>query len=87
MNQEIIARGENARRVLDNPDFKQLLTDIKRHLFDKFSATNTIDVEERENLHKLTLACNLLEMRGRKFIEYADTEIALDAQRKASKQA
>ncbi|EXL04379.1 hypothetical protein BG46_25235 [Brucella anthropi] len=87
MNQEIIARGENARRVLDNPDFKQLLTDIKRELFDQFSGTNTIETQEREDLHKLALACNLLEMRGRKFIEKADTEIALDAHRKASKEA
>lgn len=87
MKQEIIARGENARRVLENPDFIQLLTDIKREMFDQFAGTNTLQIEERENLHKLALACNQLILRGQKYIQYADTEIALDAHRKASKEA
>lgn len=75
MNQATIARGQNAKRVLDMPEFKATIEEVRNELFDQFRKTNIADTEQREDLHKVMYACDLFVSRLQKYSEQADFEI------------
>lgn len=75
MNQETIARGQNAKRVLDMPEFKATIEEVRKEIFDQFRKTNVGDAEQREDLHKIAYACDLFVARLQKYAEQAEFEI------------
>ncbi|MDR6757207.1 hypothetical protein J2Y48_002503 [Mycoplana sp. BE70] len=75
MNQEIIARGQNAKRVLDMPEFKATIEEVRKELFDQFRKTNVADSEQREDLHKIMYACDLFVSRLQKYVEAGEFEV------------
>ncbi|XUY28549.1 hypothetical protein RMR21_015645 [Agrobacterium sp. rho-8.1] len=77
MNQEIIARGQNAKRVLDMPEFKSLTEEVQTELFGQFRKTNVNDRSEREEIHRVIYACDLFVARLEKYVSQAETEIAM----------
>ncbi|WVT74012.1 hypothetical protein QM996_02540 [Sinorhizobium chiapasense] len=80
MNQEIIALGQNAKRVLEMAEFKATIEEVRKELFDQFRKTNVSDVDQREDLHKVMYACDLFVARLEKYVETAESEIALSKQ-------
>ncbi|MGV1751535.1 hypothetical protein [Agrobacterium sp. CG674] len=76
MNQEIIARGQNAKRVLALPEFKALVDEVQTELFDQFRKTNVNDRSEREEVHRIVYACDLFIHRLEKYVALAEDEIS-----------
>lgn len=54
--QETERRAMAARRLKDNPDFVAMLEYIERDMFAAFRSTNVLDVQGREETHKLVYA-------------------------------
>lgn len=81
MNQEIIARGQNAKRVLEMPEFKMLADEVRTEIFDRFRKTNVNDRSEREEIHRIMYACDLFVDRLEKYVSQAETEIAMAEQK------
>lgn len=79
MNQEIIARGRNAKRVLDMPEFQMLTDEVRTEIFNRFRKTNVVDREEREEIHRIMYACDLFIARLEKYVAQAETEIAVSS--------
>jgi hypothetical protein len=76
VNQEVVDLGNKAKRIRDNQDFKDVVAHIYADMFKQFRKTNIGSVEEREDLHKLTYAVELLEHKIAKYVEAAEYEIA-----------
>lgn len=84
MNQEIVTRGQNAKRVLEMPEFKATIDEVRKELFDQFRKTNVSDAEQREDLHRVMYACDLFVSRLQKYVEQSDFEIKLEEQRESA---
>lgn len=80
MDKKIIARGEQARRVLDMPEFQQMVKEVENEIFDRFRKTNVSDSQEREDIHRIMYACDLFVNRLNKYVTQAVTEIKLAEQ-------
>lgn len=80
MNREIIARGEQAKRVLELPEFQQMVKEVENEIFDRFRKTNVSDRAEREEIHRIMYACDLFVNRLNKYVTQAETEIKLAEQ-------
>lgn len=77
MNQEIITRGQNAKRVLEMPEFKMLADEVRTEIFDRFRKTNVMDREEREETHRIMYAFDLFVTKLEKYVSQAESEIAI----------
>lgn len=77
MNQEIITRGQNAKRVLDMSEFQMLADEVRTEIFDRFRKTNVMDREEREETHRIIYAFDLFVARLEKYVSKAEAEIAI----------
>ena len=58
--QEIERRAMSAKRVKANPDFVALVDYIEADVFNAFRTTNVLNVEGREEAHKLIYAMDLI---------------------------
>ena len=67
MNEEMIARGQNAERVLETNEFKQLVDDVRRDVFEQFVKTNVGDAKIREELHGIVYSLDLLLLKANKY--------------------
>lgn len=77
MNQEIIERGNNARTVLELPAFKAIRAEIEHEIFMRFRNTDVMDRSEREEVHRIMYAFDLLLDRLGKFVEAGEAEIKI----------
>lgn len=75
MNYEIITRGQNAKRVLETPEFKSTLDEVRRDIFDQFKRTNVMERSEREEIHRIAYAVDMLVAKLEKYWEIAEYEI------------
>jgi hypothetical protein len=58
MDQEIIARGARAKQILDMPEFKELLEQVKRDTFDEWATTAEIDTQRLAELKSTMTGLN-----------------------------
>ncbi|SCX36030.1 hypothetical protein [Agrobacterium rosae] len=72
---DIIARGKNAERVLEIPELSQTLEAIRMDLFDQFRRTNIVEVEAREDLHRISYALDLFEKKIASYVSQMKFEL------------
>lgn len=75
MNHELVARGRNAKRVLDLPEFKNAIGEVQKDIFEQFKRTNVMDAEAREELHRVAYAVDLFVAKLEKYHAEAEYEI------------
>lgn len=75
MNFELVARGQNAKRVLDLPEFKNAIGEVQKDIFDQFKRTNVMDADKREELHRVAYAVDLFVAKLEKYHAEAEYEI------------
>ncbi len=59
----VIARGNNAKALLESPAFEATYDDLLEGLFSKFLATESHQGEERDNIWDLTAALKLFKAK------------------------
>ena len=75
MNQDIINRGQAAKRILDNPEFTSTLDHVEKDIFGQFRRLNVSDTEKREDLHKLIYAMDLFVAKLKTYVVDAEIEL------------
>lgn len=58
MNLEVIARGQRAKQILDMPEFKELLEQVKRDTFDEWATVGESDKERLAELKSTMTGLN-----------------------------
>ncbi|NTB86852.1 hypothetical protein [Agrobacterium tumefaciens] len=66
--EQITERAEQAKRLLNNTDFIDIVGLVKADIFDNFCATNVLDTERREELHKVSYAIELMKKKIETYI-------------------
>lgn len=74
MNLEIIARGDRAKRLLDLPEFKETLADVKMMVFDKWAMTSLTEKERLDELHQMVVGMNAFVSQLGKYVSEAKFE-------------
>lgn len=69
MNEQVILRGQNAERVLETGEFKQLVDDVRKDVFEQFVRTNIADIKVREELHGVIYSLDLLLAKAQKYAQ------------------
>lgn len=72
---DIIARGERASRLIENEDFKDLIAAINDDIFEQFRRTRIDQKDEREQIHQVSYAVDLLIKKLNKYKSDAKLEI------------
>lgn len=72
---DIIARGKNAERVLEIPEFKDTLAAIRMDLFNQFTRTNVSETEVREDLHRVAYGLDLFEKKVNSYVSEMKFEL------------
>jgi hypothetical protein len=75
INYELVQLGQKAKRILESEDFKDVMAQIQADLFKQFRKTNFADAENREDIHQLSYAVDLLEAKFNSYANAADYEI------------
>ncbi|GAA5657124.1 hypothetical protein Brsp06_03498 [Brucella sp. NBRC 13694] len=75
MNKEKIARGQQAKRILDMPEFQEITNEVRKDLFDQFRKTNVSNTEERERIHQIAYAFDLLDKQLQQYVSEAVFEL------------
>lgn len=75
MNKEKITRGQQAKRILDMPDFQAITNEVRKDLFDQFRKTNVSNIEERERIHQIAYAFDLLDKQLQQYVSEAVFEL------------
>lgn len=79
MDKDLIAnRARAAQSLKDSFDYKYVMQEIDREVFEKFKATPLSDPERVKNIHAVGQALNLLNTYLEKFIGDALVEAELD---------
>lgn len=76
MNEEIIERGRIAQAIAGNPEFKQLIENIKMDMFYQFSMIEALDADKKEEVHATMRGLNLVTKKINSYIENARYEIS-----------
>ncbi|MBW6421613.1 hypothetical protein KX729_09190 [Rhizobium sp. XQZ8] len=79
MSQEIIDRGQAAKRLLENPDFVFIAEQVRQDIFTQFVRTNVADAEKRESLFKVVNGLETLVAKARMYASDGDIELTRDA--------
>ncbi|MCZ7931080.1 hypothetical protein O9X90_02050 [Agrobacterium leguminum] len=66
--EQITERAEQAKRLLNNADFIDIVGLVKADIFDNFCSTNVLDTERREELHKVSYAIDLMKKKIETYI-------------------
>ncbi|MCZ7443063.1 hypothetical protein G6M17_07790 [Agrobacterium tumefaciens] len=61
--EQISERAEQAKRLLKNADFVDVMGFVKEDIFGNFCSTGVLDTERREELHKVSYALDLLKKK------------------------
>lgn len=77
--QDIIARGQDAKRVLEMPEFKNTLEEVRLDIFNQFKRTTMLQVEEREAIHGIACALDMFVAKIEKYWSTAEYEMKLNA--------
>nr|WP_278422752.1 hypothetical protein [Brucella anthropi] len=75
MNKEKITRGQQAKRILDMPEFQAISNEVRKDLFDQFRKTNVGNTEERERIHQIAYAFDLLDKQLQQYVSEALFEL------------
>lgn len=74
MNQEVIARGARAKQILDMPEFKELLEQVKRDTFDEWAVAPETDVERLAALKSEMTGLNRFYQKVQSYVRDAVVE-------------
>jgi len=74
MNHEIIARGARAKQILDMPEFKELLEQVKRDTFDEWAVTPEVDTQRLASLKSEMTGLNRFYMKIVSYVRDASVE-------------
>ncbi|MFW7357473.1 MAG: hypothetical protein ACODTL_16135 [Brucella sp.] len=80
MNREKITRGQQAKRILDMPEFQAISNEVRKDLFDQFRKTNVSNTEERERIHQISYAFDLLDKQLQQYVSEALFELNAEEQ-------
>jgi len=58
MNQEVIARGQRAKQIIEMLEFKELLEQVKRDTFDEWATTPQSNTDRLNELHNTMVGLN-----------------------------
>jgi hypothetical protein len=67
-----IDKANAARRLKDNPDFKDMMSSIEAEIFEAFRNTKLGSTDELQNVHALSHGFKLINQRLDKYIELAN---------------
>lgn len=73
---EKIARGDNAKRLLEAPMFIGVVEELLAESFGAFCATDPLDDDVRESLHSDVRAIHRIKARLEYFVNDATMEVA-----------
>ena len=73
---EKIARGDNAKRLLESPMFIGVVEELLAESFGAFCATNALELGVRESLHDDVRAIHRIKERLEYFVNDATMEVA-----------
>ncbi|MGO1160846.1 hypothetical protein ACTOV4_02685 [Brucella sp. C7-11G] len=87
MKQQKITRGQQAKRILDMPEFQAITNEVRKDLFEQFRTTNFGNSEDRERIHQISYAFDLLEKQLQKYVSEALYELNAAEQLESLKDA
>ncbi|MCZ7926190.1 hypothetical protein [Agrobacterium pusense] len=67
--EQTLARAQRAETIINLPEYKMLMDEIKEELFAKFSNTKIDAVEERENIHKVMHGVTYFDKKLNSYID------------------
>lgn len=76
MDQKKITRGQTAKRLLEFPEFKEMMAEVQSDLFIGFRTTNMFEIEKREEVHKQSFALDMFLSCLERYVKVGEGEIS-----------